>query len=227
MAHDAAHLGKQQVYEQFENIDQQNESYLVGMWSFLVTEVMFFGVLLFSYVLYRWQYQDYFYTIHKLLDVNMGAVNTVILLSSSYSMVLAVHFAQIKKRSAQLSALLFTIGCAFGFLIIKYFEYSHKIHAGLVPGPKFVWPAVDNPELMANVPASVAQMFFSLYFAMTGLHGIHVIVGILILGTLSFLVWRKSSLVEDYMITEMIGLYWHFVDLVWIFLFPLFYLMPR
>ncbi len=230
MALEATHgnqMNPQKVYEQFEDIDQQNESYLVGMWSFLITEIMFFGVLIFCYTLYRWQYQPSFYAMSKLLDMKMGTINTIILLTSSFTMVLAVHYAQIQRRAAQLYALLFTILCAFGFLIVKYFEYSHKFHVNLFPNPTFVWPALDNPALTASVPEPVAKMFFSLYFAMTGLHGIHVVVGILLLGALSYLVWKKSTLVEDFMVTEMIGLYWHFVDLVWIFLFPLFYLMPK
>ena len=209
-----------ELWHQFEDIDQQTDTYVVGMWAFLVTEVMFFGVLFLAYTLYRWNYQPEFFEIHKLLDIKLGATNTVILLLSSFSMALAVHFAQLKDRAKQLICLGITLSCAFGFLIIKYFEYSAKIHHGLVPGSNFQW---DNPE----IPAGIAQMFFSLYFTMTGLHGVHVVVGILVISSLMILTKIKSPLVENYVPTELIGLYWHFVDLVWIFLFPLFYLMPQ
>jgi cytochrome c oxidase subunit 3 len=224
MAHQAIHpnehLKHDSVYVQFEDIEQQNESYVVGMWAFLVTEVMFFGALFVIYALNRSHHQDAFYQIHKLLDVKMGAINTVILLSSSFSMALAVHYAQLKKMTNQLFCLGFTILCAFGFLIVKYFEYSQKIHHGLLPGSNFHW---NEP----GVPTSVAQMFFSLYFTMTGLHGIHVIVGIIVISALAILTKIKSPLVESYIPTELVGLYWHFVDLVWIFLFPLYYLIPK
>jgi cytochrome c oxidase subunit 3 len=210
------------VFPQYVDVEQQSESYIVGMWTFLVTEVMFFGALFFAYVLYRWMYQPEFYTVHKLLDIKLGATNTVILLTSSLTMALGVHYAQLKRRCAQILCLLLTIACAFGFLVVKYFEYSHKIHSGLFPGAGFQWSAEQT-----GVQPSIAQMFFSLYFAMTGLHGLHVLVGILVIGGLTWLVWRKSPLVEDYVPTEMVGLYWHFVDLVWIFLFPLFYLLPK
>jgi len=209
------------VHEQFEDLEQQNESYVVGMWTFLVTEVMFFGVLFFCYTVYRWQYQPYFYEIHKLLDIKMGATNTVILLTSSLSMALAVHFAQLKNRMAQIFCLSTTLLCAFGFLVVKSFEYSHKFHDHLFPGAGFEWNHTD-------VPSNIAQLFFSMYFAMTGLHGVHVLLGILAIGTLLVMVIRNHKAVaDDYIPTEMIGLYWHFVDLVWIFLFPLFYLIPK
>lgn len=210
------------VHHQFEDIHQQNEAYIVGMWTFLVTEVMFFGALFLAYVVYRWSYQPEFYKVHQLLDIKMGAINTVVLLTSSLTMALSVHFAQLKQRRRQIICLLLTIACAFGFLIIKGFEYSHKFHEGHFPGSTFRWSTEET-----GVPSSIAQMFFNLYFAMTGLHAIHVIIGILIIGVLTLMVWKKNHLVEDYISNEMIGLYWHFVDLVWIFLFPLFYLIPQ
>lgn len=209
------------VFEQYQDIHQQNETYIVGMWSFLVTEVMFFGALFLMYTLYRWQYQPEFYAIHKQLHIAMGATNTVILLLSSFSMAMAVRFAQLHQKANQLRALGFTVLCACGFLVIKFFEYREKIQHHLLPGPNFQWHEEGaSPER--------AQLFFSLYFAMTGLHGVHVLVGILIISFLMRLIQKDNILVKgDYIPTELIGLYWHFVDLVWIFLFPLFYLMPR
>jgi len=207
------------LYEQFEDVQQQQESYVVGMWTFLVTEVMFFAMLFLTYTVYRWQYQPYFYAIHKELDWQLGGLNTINLLFSSFTMALAVHFAQKKNKKAQLICLATTIGCAFVFLGIKYIEYSSKIEHHLLPGKNFQW---NEP----GVPASVAQLFFSLYFSMTGLHGIHVLIGIVVIGALFMLILIDHPIITDYVPTEMIGLYWHFVDLVWIFLFPLFYLMP-
>lgn len=207
------------VYHHYEDIHQQNESYVIGMWTFLVTEVMFFGALFVVYALYRWFYQDTFYAASHHLSREMGGFNTVVLLVSSFTMVMAVHFTQLKKRRAVLISLALTLACAFTFLVVKYFEYSEKIHHNLVPGPHFVWNEA-NPN--------AAQLFFSLYFTMTGLHGIHVLAGILVIGALMLFHWKGwTAVTEDYLPTEMVALYWHFVDLVWIFLFPLYYLIPK
>jgi len=206
------------VYHQFEDIEQQNESYIVGMWVFLVTEIMFFGALFLAYVIYRWKFQHTFYEAHTHLDVKMGTFNTVVLLTSSLSMALSVHFAQLKKRWHQLACLAATMGMAAVFLVVKAFEWKSKFDHHLVPGPSFEWHG--------NAPANQAQMFYNLYFAMTGLHAIHVIIGILVIGVLALLTFKKHPLVESFVPNEMIGLYWHFVDIVWIFLFPLFYLIP-
>jgi cytochrome c oxidase subunit 3 len=207
------------VFHQFENYDQQTESYIVGMWCFLITEIMFFGALFLGYTLYRWSYQADFYEAHKVLNVPMGATNTFVLLMSSFSMALAVHFAQLKQMKKQLAALAFTLACAFGFLVIKAFEWAEKFKDHHVMGPNFRWDGKGSPEH--------AQMFFSLYFGMTGLHAFHVIIGILVIGALMFMTVKNYPSVRDYIPTEMIGLYWHFVDIVWIFLFPLYYLMPQ
>jgi len=209
------------VFEQFETLDQQQDTYMIGMWAFLVTEVMFFGVLFLAYAVYRWKYQSIFYEVHNELDLLKGGINTVILLTSSLTMALAVRFAQLNDKRGQLRMLGATLCGAFGFLVVKSLEYSAKFQHHHFPGPDFRW---EDP----TVPASVAQLFFSLYFAATGLHGVHVIIGILVISSLAILVARDHPLVKgDYIPTEMIGLYWHFVDLVWIFLFPLFYLIPK
>jgi cytochrome c oxidase subunit 3 len=220
------------LHHQFEDMEQQSEAYLVGMWSFLVTEIMFFGALFVIYTLYRWNYQGDFWMAHHHLDVAYGALNTTVLLVSSFSMVVGVHYAQLKNRIGVIRSLIFTILCAFTFLCVKYIEYSGKFKDNLYPGSNFTM----NPHIFDNAKAPAenlavnlnhAQLFFGLYFGMTGLHAVHIIVGILILSVLTFLWYRESkSVTLDYVPTEMVGLYWHFVDLVWIFLFPLFYLMP-
>ncbi len=209
------------VFEQFEDLEQQNDTYIVGMWAFLVTEIMFFGALFLMYTVYRWKYQDEWFLVHKTLSIPMGATNTVILLLSSFTMVMAVHYAQKMDKMKHIMMLLATCGFASLFLVIKFFEYSGKFTKGLFPGATFQW---KDPA----VASGPAELFYSLYFAMTGLHGLHIVIGILIIGALAFMVWRDHKHVRaDYIPTELIGLYWHFVDLVWIFLFPLFYLMPR
>jgi cytochrome c oxidase subunit III len=226
---------------QFEDRAQQDESYIVGMWTFLVTEIMFFGALFLAYTTYRWMNPKVFIDAHQHLNVAMGTTNTVILLTSSLFMALAVYNAQKVNKAGQLFWLFLTILCAFGFLIIKYFEYSEKIHHNLVPGPTFQYTSIHpGPDAVAavgsgdhaegegktNIPPHKAAMFFSLYFIMTGLHGIHVIIGILVMGILWLMIKFNSPTTKYYMWVEMTGLYWHFVDIVWIFLFPLYYLIP-
>ncbi len=209
---------------QYEDIDQQNEAYAVGMWTFLVTEVMFFGALFLAYTLYRMNYQQDWYLAHEHLSVKWGGINTFNLLVSSFFMALAVHFAQLKNRKAVLGMLTLVQGCAAVFLGIKFIEYSEKFKDNLYPGPNFT----TNPEVLHGANLNHAQLFYGLYFAMTGLHGVHILVGMGLIGFLMML-WakRKTIVTEDYLPTEMIGLYWHFVDIVWVFLFPLYYLMPK
>ncbi len=243
------------LQHQFQDMDQQNESYVVGMWTFLVTEIMFFGALFLAYTIYRRDYPDVFLEAHHHLVVWMGGVNTVVLLTSSLTMAMAVYYAQMKNRQRQMLFLAITIMFSFCFLIIKGFEWKNKFEEHHVPGPYFEYkieepkgaearraPAkIESAALTqmskggkvvfpkdAVVPeyASRAQLFFSLYFAMTGLHAFHVIIGILVMGTLFFMLMFKHPATDYYMPVEMAGLYWHFVDIVWIFLFPLFYLIP-
>jgi len=221
-AHADEHLahGEGPLHEQYEDIDQQNESYIVGMWAFLVTEVMFFGALFVTYVLYRSRYQHDFYVAHLETNTLLGGINTTVLLMSSFTMALAVRAAMLKQRTHVIAGLIPTLLGACTFLVIKYFEYSEKFEHHHYPGPSFIPP-----------PGSArggSQIFFSMYFGMTGLHGIHILIGIIAIGTLIYLWYRQRPIVtEDYVPTEMVGLYWHFVDLVWVFLFPLYYLIPK
>jgi cytochrome c oxidase subunit 3 len=212
------------LHHQFEDIEQQNDTYYVGMWTFLVTEVMFFGALFLVYTLYRWTYPMDFYLAHKGLSVPMGAFNTVVLLISSFTMACAVHFAQVRKRMLVLGSLGVTMGLAAVFLVVKYFEYTSKFEHHLMPGPTFG----SHKEYLFGANPNHSQLFYGLYFGMTGLHAVHIIIGILVIGILAGFWARKNPLVtKDYLPTEMVGLYWHFVDLVWIFLFPLMYLIPQ
>ena len=222
MAEHAMHHGQGEdvVFPQYETIEQQHESYVVGMWTFLVTEVMFFGGLFLVYTLYRWKYAGTWHTLsEKYVSWEWGGLNTTILLISSFFVAMAVQKAQKKETKVSINYLWLTVLCAFGFLAIKYIEYSHKIHDHLFPNWSFVAPAGVDP--------GQARLYMSLYFAMTGLHGVHVAMGIIVITTLIFMTKAKAPSISDYMPTEMIALYWHFVDLVWIFLYPLFYLIPH
>ena len=203
----------------FDTLEQQKESSSLGMWMFLVTEVLFFGGLFATYVLYRLRFPGVFAEASHHLNVPMGAINTAILICSSLTMALAIYAAQVNKKKAIVPWLLATIALGSAFLVVKAFEYQEKFVHHLVPGPNF--------DLTQFTPdhARPAQMFFSLYFVMTGIHALHMIIGI---GLLSWLVVkaRRGRFDADYYNPlEMTGLYWHFVDIVWIFLFPLLYLL--
>ncbi len=201
----------------FENADHEFISVKFGVWLFLVTEVMMFGGLFVAYGIFRTLYADGFHQAHLMLNREMGALNTVILICSSLSMALGVHFAQKNQKGKSANMLLLTILCAFGFLVVKYFEYSHKFHDGLLPMRHFT-----NAHLAG---ADHAGLFYSLYFIMTGLHGFHVIVGIGLITWVLLRTVRGDFDAHYYTPVEMVGLYWHFVDLVWIYLFPLLYLV--
>lgn len=207
------------LHVQFEEIEQQNDTYVVGMWTFLVTEVMFFGGFFLVYLIYRAQNHAAFYVAHHELDITLGTVNTFILLFSSLTMALAVHFAQLQKRQAQVRYLLATIGLAIAFLGVKAVEYTHKFQHHLFPGGDFHF---HDASIVQK-----AKMFFSIYFGATGLHAVHVIVGIGVLTWMLIRALRAKAPTQDHVPVEMVGLYWHFVDIVWIFLFPLLYLIPR
>ena len=203
----------------FDSLDQQRESSFLGMWIFLVTEIMFFGGLFAAYIVYRGQNSAGFAAGSHELDITLGAFNTAVLIASSLTMALAVWAAQTNRRKATVWFIIGTILLGSVFLVVKYFEYGAKFEHHLFPGPDFHWP---GPEAAESV-----EMFFNLYFMMTGLHALHMIIGIGILAVLAWLAWRGSFSSENHNLVEGVGLYWHFVDIVWIFLFPLLYLLGR
>lgn len=203
--------------DHFATPEQQIESGKLGMWLFLATEILLFGGLFVAYAIYNFLHPALFKEAHKFLDVSLGALNTVVLLFSSLTVVLAIHAAQQDKRRFVILNLVITILCAGAFLVVKYFEYSHKFHAGLLPGTYFTNGVLSNPDQ--------THIFFGIYFLMTGLHGIHVLIGI---GVLTWLLLRtiKGDFSSQYYLPlELGGLYWHLVDVIWIFLFPLLYLI--
>ncbi|HUL75033.1 MAG TPA: cytochrome c oxidase subunit 3 family protein [Vicinamibacterales bacterium] len=219
-----AHHPKQQHH--FYSMEQQLEASILGMWIFLVTEIMFFGGLFMAYLVYRHMYPLAWTESSHELNVILGGTNTAVLICSSLTMVLAVRSAQIGSRSGQIVNLILTILLGSTFLVIKFFEYKAKFEHGLVPGPHF-----DPHELTASgalVPLSLpqgSQIFFSLYFIMTGIHALHMVVGIGLMLVMLVMAWQGRFTPDYYNPIEVSGLYWHFVDIVWIFLFPLLYLL--
>jgi cytochrome c oxidase subunit 3 len=246
VAHGAHGAHEDHLNHQFMDREQQDDSYKVGMWTFLVTEIMFFGALFLSYTVYRTKYPEAFHSAHLHLNVVLGAFNTTVLLFSSFTMALGVRAAQLGEKKGVLRFLAITILCAFTFLVVKGFEYKDKWDHHLVPGPFYHFEPVEEghgtPALSAAsvetpnrseglssaLPSSLnnrTELFFCLYFGMTGLHAFHVLVGIFVLGTLYIMTKNNHPSVQYFMPTELAGLYWHFVDIVWIFLFPLLYLV--
>jgi cytochrome c oxidase subunit 3 len=203
---------------QFDSLAQQKEAATLGMWVFLVTEVLFFGGLFATYAIYRAWYPEAFAAASHSLDVTLGTINTMVLITSSLTMALAVHAAQLGQRKLVLMFLAATMILGAAFLGIKSVEYYHKFAEHHVPGPGFQF----EREHVRH-----AQLFFSLYFIMTGLHALHMVIGIGVMLVMFWLSWRGTITAEYYSPIEISGLYWHFVDIVWIFLFPLLYLLGR
>jgi len=210
----------------FAEPQQQRDAASLGMWIFLATEVMFFGGLFCAYLIYRLKYFGEFAAASQQLSVKLGGTNTVVLICSSLTVVLAVWAVQHAKRTLLLGSLVATIILGFCFLGIKAVEYREKFEKHHVPGPSFQFanvPVPGHPDLMAN--PYHAQMYFSLYFVMTGLHALHMIIGIGFFAWLLWAAYKGRFTPEYYTPLEMGGLYWHFVDIVWIYLFPLLYLI--
>jgi cytochrome c oxidase subunit III len=206
--------------EQFDTVDQQRDASTLGMWIFLITEVMFFGGMFLAYSIYRTKFPEVFAVASTSLNVIIGAANTVVLLCSSFTMVMAVRASALGKRKALVGWLIFTLIFGLTFLGVKAYEWNEKFELHHVPG-------MANFHLNGVEQQGAAQIFFALYFCMTGLHALHMVVGV---GILSWLVWasERGKFTVGYMTpVDISGLYWHFVDIVWIFLFPLLYLIDR
>lgn len=186
----------------------------MGMWLFLFTEVLLFGGLFILYMAYRHQYLGDFVIAAKELKVTLGSINTMVLLTSSLTMVLSIVAIQKGKKWLSAGFLIFTILCAFGFMVIKYFEWSAKYHHGIFP----------MQDELKNLPNGEV-VFYGLYYAMTGLHAVHIIVGVIILSFMLKYVLNGKINKDKFVLLENGGLYWHLVDLIWIFLFPLLYLL--
>ena len=218
----------------FATVEQQRETASFGMWLFLLTEIMFFGGMFTAYMIYRnWYYPAFVAGSHQ-LKIWAGTMNTAVLICSSFTMAMGVHAAEIRKRSALLRWLTLTILLGTVFLGIKAYEWHDEWVHHHVPGLNFSisdFTHVD-PHYLADKPlppdmAEKTQVYFSLYFAMTGMHALHMIIGVSILLILLVKAWGGAYTTGHMTTIENFGLYWHFVDIVWIFLFPLLYLISR
>jgi cytochrome c oxidase subunit 3 len=233
------------LQHQFQTMSQQKEAAVLGMWAFLLTEILFFGGLFMAYMLYRTWYHDAFVAASTSITLIWGLINTIVLIGSSLTMALAVRSAQLSQRKATVNWLIATMVLGTVFLGIKVIEYADKFEHHHVPGPNFVWEeahgdttadASHGEEQAAGHPGRGSdranyqlhtQIFFSLYFTMTGLHALHMVIGIGLMSVITWMAYRGRFSSEYYTPVEMSGLYWHFVDIVWIFLFPLLYLIDR
>lgn len=203
---------------QFDDVDQQKDASTFGMWLFLATEILFFGGMFLLYTVYRSMYPVAFGHASNHLDVILGAISTAVLIVSSFFMACAVNSAAIGNRISAVVFLVFTILFALAFFVIEMSEWHGLYEEGLMPGFNFRYTGQD--------PSHV-QLFFCLYFAMTGLHATHVLVGVGLLTVTALRAFSGIFTPEYYTPVEVAGLYWHFVDIVWIFLFPLYYLVAR
>jgi cytochrome c oxidase subunit 3 len=210
----------EELAHHFTSIDQQNQTASIGIWAFLVQEVMFFGGLFTVYLVYRLLYPQAFlegsYHLAEGWGLYLGTANTVVLIGSSLTMALAVRSAQLgrHKQIAVYIGATFVLACVF--LAVKAYEYGHKYDDALIPGVRWAPTAGAEPHL---------NLFYGLYFIMTGMHAVHMLVGLLLMGFVATRALRGRYTPRNYIGVEILGLYWHFVDLVWIFLFPLLYLL--
>jgi cytochrome c oxidase subunit 3 len=204
--------------EHFDDLEQQRDSATLGMWVFLGAEIIFFGAIVVSYVYCRAAYPQDFALASNHTKVVLGTVNTAVLLTSSLFVALSVHAAQTEQPRAVVLNLLITVVLGIAFLGIKFTEYREEFEEHLLPGSAFQITGMDF---------SHAKLFFLFYFVLTGVHALHVLIGIVLLVVIA---WRASAGAyshENHNAVEVSGLYWHFVDIVWIFLFPLLYLLGR
>lgn len=234
------------VAHQFDSAEQQKQASYMGIWIFLLTEIMFFGAIFVAYAVYRGRFPDAFAVGTHLLDLKRGSVNTVLLMTSSFTMTLAVLAARANRTKQIVQWLMVTIVLGIVFLGIKGLEYQAKFDHHLVPGQHFQYdaaiahhvhetttfpdkPAADDhfKKLVASANPGNVQLFFGFYFTMTALHALHMIIGIGVLFFILRMAQKGTFSSAYYNPLEVTGLYWHFVDLVWIFLFPLLYLVGR
>jgi cytochrome c oxidase subunit 3 len=247
--HDHAHAAHHPALQHhFDTMSQQKEAAVLGMWVFLLTEILFFGGLFVAYMIYRMWYFDAFAEASRSLSLFWGGLNTAVLIGSSLTMAMAVRCAQTNQRKATVNWLILTMILGTVFLGVKVIEYADKFEHHHVPGASYVWAAEhpSTPLGAGEAPAAGAeaaphreltlspeqlqqttQIYFSLYFTMTGLHALHMIIGIGLMSVITWQAWKGRFDAVYYTPVEMSGLYWHFVDIVWIFLFPLLYLVER
>jgi len=224
----------------FEDRRQQDEAHSLGLWVFLATEIMFFGGLFLAFTVYHVLYPDAFGLASRRLDVVLGVVNTVVLLVSSFTMAMAVHSAQTGRQKSLITYLSVTFLCAMAFMGIKGVEWAQKYEHHYIPGPAFHFELNDphSGHVMSQQQVESvlmrdkfverhAQMYFVMYFCLTGLHGIHVLIGMGVIIWMIIRARRREFTPHWNTPIELTGLYWHLVDVIWIYLFPLIYLINR
>ncbi|HTV05681.1 MAG TPA: cytochrome c oxidase subunit 3 family protein [Acidobacteriaceae bacterium] len=231
---ESGHEHSPHLHHHFASVDQQREASNFGMWLFLLTEIMFFGGMFTAYLIYRnWYYPAFVAGSHWMI-IWAGTLNTVVLICSSFTMAMGVYSAETRNRKALLRYLTATLLLGFVFLGIKAFEWHNEWVEHHVPGLNFsihdfthVDPRYPDDKPLSPDMAEKTQTYFSLYFLLTGVHALHMLIGVSILFFLIFNAWRGAYTTGHMTFIENFGLYWHFVDIVWIFLFPLLYLISR
>jgi len=217
-----------ELLHHFVDAEQQRDAATLGMWLFLATEIMFFGGMFCAYLIYRYSYYNEFAAGSRSIDIWLGTINTAVLICSSLTVALGVRAAQMGKRKLLVTLLLITIVFGLAFLGIKGLEWYQKFEEHHVPGHSFNASDLEKPPYShGGIDQRHEQIYFSLYFAMTGLHALHMIIGVGIFVFLTYYAWRGRYTPKYYTPVEIGGLYWHFVDVVWIYLFPLLYLIDR
>jgi cytochrome c oxidase subunit 3 len=220
-------VAQHSLQHHFADMEQQRDSSTLGMWIFLVTEIMFFGGLFAAYLIYRIAHPAAWEMGSTHMEFKYGTINTVILLCSSFTVAWAVHSIQIGRQKMTAILLLCTVIMGLCFLGIKGIEYHNHWEEGTIPGPWWHYNVVHNPDGTTSPAPNELQLFFFLYFVMTGLHALHVTIGIVILAFIAYFAWKGKYTAEYHNPVHISGLYWHFVDLVWIYLYPLLYLIAN
>jgi len=203
---------------QFDDADQQREASRLGIWIFLATEILFFGVLFAAYTITRTQHPLAFAEGSRLTNIALASINTALLLTSSFTMALGVHAAQKGARRALLGWLSLTIALGVAFLAIKGTEYRIDYLEHLVPTVNFAYPGVRSEQV---------ELFFYLYYVITGVHALHVLIGIAVISVITVLAYKNAFGPEYFTPVDVTGLYWHLVDIIWLFVYPLIYLISR
>lgn len=215
MSNEITHVSSS-VQHHFRDGDHQFDASKLGMWIFLVNEILFFGGLFCAYIIFRTWHPDLFHQAAQQLDTTMGAINTAVLIFSSLTVAMAIRSAQTDDIKGLQRNLMLTILLACTFMVIKGFEYAHKFELGIFPANYYRFDGIDHPQ---------APIFFGIYYIMTGIHAIHVLIGIGVIFWMYLRARRGEFSSQYYGPIEITGLYWHLVDLIWIFLFPLLYLI--
>lgn len=211
-----AHVGKHHFAHHFKSAEHEYETAKQGIWLFMATEVLMFGAIFAAYAIFHSLYPAMFAEGASHLDWKMGFINTCVLLVSSYTMAMAIQSLQSKNGKKAVPYLAITLVCGAIFMVIKYMEYTHKFHMGIYPGKWFAYEGAQHSNL---------ALYFSFYFVMSGLHGIHVLIGMCLITWVMLRAMRGDFDEHYYTPVEGVGLFWHIVDLIWIYLFPVLYLI--